>query len=107
MTEKQKNDFRKKSIHVDDDDHSLRAAALKRVLDDDRPPRTATPWEWEAWYEAHPSQVPHSNTATDSHERKKQNNSLIARIKRLFSRKEIEKKSSANCVRHPDEDSEF
>lgn len=31
-------------------DHSLRAKALKRALDN-KVPTTLTPWEWQQWYE--------------------------------------------------------
>lgn len=34
------------------DEHSLREAALKRAMSNNRP-TTLTPWEWEEWYATH------------------------------------------------------
>lgn len=47
----------RKESKPDTSDHSLRGAAFERARED-HPPRTATPWEWEDWYRAHPAQPP-------------------------------------------------
>ncbi len=62
-------------------DSSLRGQALRRATGQ-RPPRTLTAWEWEAWYAEHG--VPASHRAPE--DRQAQSRGLIGWMRSLFRR---------------------